>query len=184
MTLRIVAVSARNVIFDSGGCVAPTGGKRIIRIRDARITDGDAMLALMPRLAEFDLPQGRAPAELYSDDAVLMRRWLAGELDDCLVQVAVDGSDEVVGFTLTRLRPDALSHEPSAHLEAIAVAAAAEGQGAGRALLAAVEENAAKHGARSLTLHVISTNERAITFYERAGYFGEMRRYIKRLGNV
>lgn len=139
------------------------------------------MLALMPRLAEFDLPQDRVAEELYSDDAILMRRWLAGETDDCLVQVAVDSTDKVQGFTLTRLRPDALSHEPSAHLEAIAVAAAAEGRGAGQALLAAAEKNAAKHGAQSLTLHVISTNKRAIAFYERAGYFGEMRRYIKRL---
>jgi ribosomal protein S18 acetylase RimI-like enzyme len=142
------------------------------------------MLALMPRLAEFDLPQGRSPGELYGDDAKLMRRWLADEADDCLVQVAVDDSGEILGFTLTRLRPDALNHEPSAHLEAIAVAAAAEGRGAGKALLAAVEENAANYGAQSLTLHVISTNERAISFYERAGYFGEMRRYIKRLGNL
>jgi ribosomal protein S18 acetylase RimI-like enzyme len=156
-------------------------GRLIVRIRDAQPEDGEAMLALMPRLADFDLPAGRAAEELYSDDARLMHSWLAGSADDCLVQVAVDDADGILGFTLTRMRPDALNHEPSAHLEAIAVAPAAEGQGAGRALLAAAEANAASHGAHSLTLHVISTNVRAIDFYERAGYFGEMRRYIKRL---
>ncbi len=152
-----------------------------MKIRDALPDDGDAMLALLPRLAEFDVPEGREAEHLYKDDAKLMRRWLAGGAEDCLVQVAVDDNDEVLGFTLTRLRPEALNHEPSAHLEAIAVSAAAEGQGVGKALLDANELNAKKYGAQSMTLHVISTNIRARNFYERSGYFGEMLRYIKRL---
>lgn len=139
------------------------------------------MLALMPRLAAFDIPDGRAPEHLYHDDAALMRKWLAGNADDCLVQVADDEDDAILGFTLTRLRPDALSHEPSAHLEAIAVAEAAEGRGVGKALLEAAESNARENGARSLTLHVISSNERARSFYEYRGYSAEMLRYIKRL---
>ena len=152
-------------------------------VRDAQVSDGEAMLALMPRLAAFDLPEGRQPEHLFQDDRELMRRWIAGDADDCLVQVAVDDTDAVLGFTLTRMRPDALSHEPSAHLEAIAVAENAEGQGVGTALLDAAEANAKAHGAVSLTLHVIATNERARGFYERQGYFGEMLRYIKRLEN-
>ncbi|MFT5500274.1 MAG: ribosomal protein S18 acetylase RimI-like enzyme [Woeseiaceae bacterium] len=152
-----------------------------MKIRDAVVGDGDAMLALIPRLAAFDIPEGRMPEHLYQDDEALLRRWLARDEEECLVQVAVDDNDAVLGFTLTRLRPDALSHEPSAHLEAIAVSADAEGQGVGRALLEANEANARKHGARSLTLHVISTNSRARSFYERSGYFGEMFRYIKKL---
>jgi ribosomal protein S18 acetylase RimI-like enzyme len=152
-----------------------------VKIRNARPEDGDAMLALMPRLADFDIPEGRQADHLYGDDAKLMQQWIAGQAEDCLVQAAVDDDETIVGFTLTRLRPDALSHEPSAHLEAIAVAAATEGQGCGKALLAAAEENCRKHGARSLTLHVISSNTRARGFYERSGYFGEMLRYIKRL---
>ena len=152
-----------------------------MKIRDAVVGDGDAMLALIPRLAAFDIPEGRIPEHLYQDDEALLRRWLARDEEECLVQVAVDDNDVVLGFTLTRLRPDALSHEPSAHLEAIAVSADAEGQGVGRALLEANEANARKHGARSLTLHVISTNSRARSFYERSGYFGEMFRYIKKL---
>jgi ribosomal protein S18 acetylase RimI-like enzyme len=152
-----------------------------MKIRDAVVGDGDAMLALMPRLAAFDIPEGRNPEHLYQDDEALLRRWLARDEEDCLVHVAVGEDDVVLGFTLTRLRPDALSHEPSAHLEAIAVSADAEGQGVGRALLEGNEANARKHGARSLTLHVISTNSRARSFYERSGYFGEMLRYIKKL---
>lgn len=153
----------------------------MMKIRDAVVSDGDAMMALMPRLAAFEIPEGRNPEHLYKDDAALMQRWLAHDVEDCLVQVAVDDDDVVLGFTLTRLRPEALSHEPSAHLEAIAVSEDAEGQGVGKALLEANEANVGKHGARSLTLHVISTNSRARSFYERFGYFGEMLRYIKKL---
>jgi ribosomal protein S18 acetylase RimI-like enzyme len=152
-----------------------------MKIRDAVVRDGEAMLALIPRLAAFDIPQGRNPEHLYKDDAALLQRWLARDAEDCLVQVAVDDDDVVLGFTLTRMRPEALSHEPSAHLEAIAVSADEEGQGVGKALLEANEANARKNGALSLTLHVISTNTRARSFYERSGYFDEMIRYIKKL---
>ena len=50
-----------------------------IEIRDAELADGDAMLALMPRLAEFDVPETRNPEHLWKDDANMLRRWLAGE---------------------------------------------------------------------------------------------------------
>ena len=36
-------------------------------------------------------------------------------------------------------------------------------------------------GARSMSLHVFSTNMRARAVYERLGYDGELMRYIKRL---
>jgi len=138
------------------------------------------MLALMPRLAEFDVPDRRDPEHLWRDDAKLLQRWIDGE-EVCLVHVAVADEHNILGFTLTRLRPEPLSQEPSAHLEAIAVHRAAEGQGVAKALLSATEECARDHGAESLTLHVISTNDRARQFYEHAGYFGELVRYIKDL---
>ena len=150
------------------------------KIRDANREDGEAMLALMPRLAAFNVPEGRDPDDLWRDDAKLMRRWIAGE-EDCLVHVAEANDGGIVGVTLTRLRREALSGAPSAHLEAIAVDAAAEGKGIAGALLKKTEESARMHGAETLTLHVISTNSRAISFYEHKGYFGEMLRYIKDL---
>jgi len=150
-------------------------------IRSATAADGDAMLALMPRLAEFDIPESRDPEHLYRDDAALLREWIAGDTDDCLVHVAERGDGAILGLTLVRLRPEALSHEPSSHLEAIAVAKEAEGKGVAKALLAAAEGDAMRQGAQTMTLHVISTNTRARGFYERAGYNGEMIRYIKSL---
>ena len=150
------------------------------QIREAQPSDGQAMLALMPRLAEFNVPDRRDPEHLWRDDAKLLQRWIDGE-EVCLVHVAVADEHEILGFTLTRLRPEPLSQEPSAHLEAIAVHQSAEGKGVAKALLNATEESARIHGAESITLHVISTNDRARKFYERSGYFGELVRYIKDL---
>ncbi len=147
-------------------------------IRNAEVSDGKAMLDLMPRLADFEVPESRNPDHLWHDDAALLERWLKGE-EECLVLVAVSSANQVVGFTLTRLRPEALSHEPSAHLEAIALDPAAEGQGVAKALLKATEESVRAKGAQTLTLHVFSTNTRAREFYERTGYVGELVRYIK-----
>jgi ribosomal protein S18 acetylase RimI-like enzyme len=148
------------------------------QIRQAQSSDGDRMLAMMPRLAAFEVPESRNPQHLWRDDAKLMQRWLDGEADDCLVQVAVDDA-EILGFTLVRLRPELLSHVPSSHLEAIAVSASAEGKGVGLALLNAAEDNARNHGAESMTLHVFASNARAREFYERNSYTGELLRYIK-----
>ncbi len=139
------------------------------------------MLALMPRLAEFDIPESRDPEHLYRDDAALLREWIAGDTDDCLVHIAESVDGTILGLTLVRLRPEALSHEPSSHLEAIAVSKEAEGKGVAKALLAAAEGEAMRQGAQTMTLHVISTNTRARGFYERSGYDGEMIRYIKSL---
>ena len=47
------------------------------------------------------------------------------------------------------------------------------------ALLDAAEKEAAAHGALTMTLHVFANNARARGFYDRAGYDGELMRYIK-----
>jgi len=139
------------------------------------------MLSLMPRLADFDVPPSRNPQHLYADDAKLLQRWLDGS-EECLVQVAESEERRVLGFTLVRLRPELLSSDPSAHLEAIAVTESAEGQGVARALLAAAESGARERGALTMTLHVFASNSRARDFYHRSGYDGELIRYIKGIG--
>ena len=59
------------------------------KIRIATAADGDAMLALMPRLSEFEVPETRNPEHLWRDDAALLREWIEGDANDCLVHVAV-----------------------------------------------------------------------------------------------
>lgn len=151
-------------------------------IIEADKSHGDAILALMPRLADYDVPASRNPRNLWEHDAEMLRQWLRDDAD-CLVHVAVDGADNVLGFSMVTLRPELLSHEPSAHLEAIALEPSAEGRGIGKALLATAEESAKAHGALTMTLHVFAVNERARGLYERAGYDGELMRYIKPLGD-
>ena len=154
-----------------------------VHVRSAASDDGDAILALMPRLASFDVPESRNPVDLWRSDAAVFQRWLDGQAAECLVHVAVDDTEKIVGFTLVSLRPELLSHEPSAHLEAIAVGEGAEGMGVGQALLAAAENEAKAHGALTITLHVFANNTRACGFYEKSGYDGELIRYIKELAD-
>ena len=148
--------------------------------RAATAEDGDAILALMPRLAAFEVPESRTPEHLWMHDAALFRQWLRGEAEQVLVHV-VEDSGSILGMAMASLRPELLSGEPSAHLEAIAVAEGTEGKGIGSRLLHAVEEDARARGALTMTLHVFAANERARRVYERAGYDGELMRYIKRL---
>ena len=151
-------------------------------VRSATKADGEAMLALFPRLADFEIPESRTAEHLWVHDAAMMRDWIGGKTDGCLVQVAENEQGEIVGLAMLTLRPELLSHEPSAHLEAIAVADGVEGKGIGKMLLRAAEDEAVAHGAQTITLHVFSSNKRARGFYEHSGYDGELMRYIKPIG--
>ncbi|GAB4451204.1 MAG: hypothetical protein Kow0031_33800 [Anaerolineae bacterium] len=150
-------------------------------IRPATAADLAAMLAMFPRLADFDLPPRRKPEDLWRGDSELLTRWAGGQAPQCLVQVAVDPHDTILGVALTQLREELLSHDPSAHLEVLVVDSRAEGIGIGAALVAAAEAAARERGALSVTLHVFATNGRARRVYERLGYTGELIRYIKHL---
>jgi ribosomal protein S18 acetylase RimI-like enzyme len=149
------------------------------QLRAAIAADVDPILALLPRLAAFELPPTRSPEDLWHSDADLLRQWGAGDLPGCFVYVAVGPDQAILGVAIARLREELLSHAPSAHLEALAVHNNAEGQGIGRALIQAMEQEVRSHGAASMTLHVFSTNTRARAVYERLGYEGELIRYIK-----
>jgi GNAT superfamily N-acetyltransferase len=137
------------------------------------------MLELFPRLASFDLPDNRNPEHLWIDDARLLTDWAAGNSGDCSVHVAKSEEGRVLGVAMITLKPELLSHAPSAHLEVLVVAEDAEGQGVGGSLLAAAEQEARQRGALSMSLHVFARNQRARQLYERAGFDGELIRYIK-----
>ncbi len=150
-----------------------------IDIKPADPQDCDAMLALFPRLASFDLPNGRNPDHLWAGDAEMLRKWASEGNADCIVYVAREADGTIVGVTMVTLGPELLSHAPSAHLEAIAVSEKAEGKGVGKALLEAAEAGARERGALSMSLHVFATNARARRIYERADFDEELIRCIK-----
>lgn len=154
----------------------------VFRIVDADPSHRDAIMALMPRLADYDVPASRDPKHLWMSDAEMLDQWYAGEIE-CLVHVAQASDGAVLGFSMVRLRPELLSHEPSAHLEAIAIEKSAEGKGVAKALMQNAERCAAEGGALTMTLHVFAVNSRARRLYEKAGYDGELMRYIKPLEN-
>jgi ribosomal protein S18 acetylase RimI-like enzyme len=148
-------------------------------IRPASPDDAPAIHVLLPRLAAFGPPPPRRPDELWAGDAELLTAWASGRAPDVRVHVALDATGTIVGVAMTRLRPEPLSHAPSAHLEVLALAAHAEGQGLGRALVDAAEATARDEGATSMTLHVFAVNHRARALYARLGYTEEILRAIK-----
>ncbi|MCP3959804.1 MAG: GNAT family N-acetyltransferase [bacterium] len=151
------------------------------RIREATPGDLGAIRPLLPRLAAFDLPERRAPEDLWRGDEEMLLKWQEGQEPHLTAHVAVDGGDAILGISVMRLRPELLSSEPSAHLEVLAVAEGAEGQGIGKALVGEAEKAARASGARTMTLHVFGVNRRARGMYEKLGYDGELVRYIKDL---
>lgn len=150
------------------------------RIRLGTKEDGPQMRALLPRLAEFDIPQRRAPEHLWHGDEQMLLSWLSGNEPNLFAFVAIT-DDAVVGVAMVRMGEELLSHEASAHLEVIVVDNKARGWGIGKALLAQVEREARNRGALTMTLHVFANNVRARSLYESAGYDGELLRYIKEI---
>ncbi|MCU0634232.1 MAG: GNAT family N-acetyltransferase [Gemmatimonadaceae bacterium] len=150
-----------------------------VTIRAATPAEVPAVRALLPRLAAFELPATRDPRHLWEGDAEILAAWGRHEAPDVFVQVAEDEHAQVIGATITTLRPEPLSHAPSAHLEVLVVAESAVGQGVGRALIDAMEVECRARGVGSITLHVFASNAKARALYERSGYEGELLRYIK-----
>ena len=150
-----------------------------VRIEEADPADCEEILTLFPRLASFDVPNNRNPDHLWSGDAKLLRLWASDGKENCMVHVAKNDEAAIVGVTMVTLNPELLSRSPSAHLEVIAVAESAEGQGVAKELMAAAEAGARNRGANSMTLFVFSRNARARRVYERAGFDEELIRCIK-----
>jgi ribosomal protein S18 acetylase RimI-like enzyme len=148
-------------------------------IRPLEGRDLEAMLALMPQLADFDLPAKRNPQDLWRSDARLLEQVAAGQANASFAEVLVDDQDNAVGLILISMTHELMSHAPSAHLEAIVVAPAARGSGLGQQLLARAEQSAKARGAQSLSLHVFSNNKRARALYDKQDYDSELIRAIK-----
>ncbi|TQV66516.1 GNAT family N-acetyltransferase [Exilibacterium tricleocarpae] len=149
--------------------------------RTATAADKAALMDLMPRLADFDVPAHRNPKDLWRGDADMLAAHLAGTRDDCFCRLATDSNGQLLGFILVSLCEELLSHEPSAHVEALAVTRDAQGRGIGRQLLEDAERCAQERGALSMSLHVFGNNTRARGLYARQGYDEELIRCSKPL---
>lgn len=155
--------------------------QRLVTTRWATPDDVDAVVALLPRLADYELPENREPEMFWGSDAELARRWARGEAPDSVIKVGCVG-EVVKAAAIVTFNADHFSGERNAHLEAIVVAPDADGLGLGRRLIAEMEAHAATDGAQTMSLHVMGNNHRARHVYERIGYGEEMIRAVKFLG--
>lgn len=147
--------------------------------RQAAPDDADGITLLLPRLADFDLPDGRSSEMLWASDADLIREWSSGRAPDTFVLVGIDTASAVVATAIVTMRPDAFSREPSAHLEVIVVAPEVDGKGLGKVLIGEAETEAVRRGATTMSLNVLGNNTRARHVYQRLGYTEEMIRCVR-----
>ena len=141
----------------------------------------DAMVALLPLLASFELPRDRVAEHLWHGDRDMISAWARGSKPECFARVALAREGALLGFAFVSMREEMMSHAPSAHLEVLVVAQTARRLGLGATLSNAAEAEAAARGAQSITLHVFGNNKRARSLYSKLGYDEEILRCTKRL---
>ena len=146
-------------------------------IRLATPRDADALLQLASRMADFELPPWRTPAEVTGADGRAMVNALTA--GDPAAEVFVAESDRGVDGCLHMVVATDFFGRPHAHVSVIATSEAAEGTGVGRALMSHAEAWARGRGLALLTLNVFAGNARARRFYERGGFIPEAVMYAR-----
>lgn len=142
------------------------------------MTADEATLSdLATRLASFELPAWRTPAEIARADARDMIASVRAAQPDNQVVVA-EQKGTVVGCLHILATTDFFGTR-HAHISVIATSEAAEGKGVGRALMAYAEDWTRQRQLSLLTLNVFATNTRARRFYEQAGMAPELLKYAK-----
>jgi GNAT superfamily N-acetyltransferase len=152
-----------------------------VRVREACESDRAFVLGIVPRLRAFGAVPLRTEAEHDGAEIRALERALASPSPERVLLVAELDGDEPAGIALAETATDYFTGERHGHLGILAVAAAAEGRGVGRALLDATERWARGRGFRLLTLNVFADNQRAREVYERAGFAPDTVRYAKLL---
>ncbi|HQR26776.1 MAG TPA: GNAT family N-acetyltransferase [Nocardioides sp.] len=133
----------------------------MIRIRPAEPPDDDTLAAIdADTWSPLVTPApARAPGEPF------FTAWTSPE--DVLV-AEVDG--QVAGYVMLHQSLPLPSHAHVLELNGLAVAPGHQGQGLGRRLVEAAQQEARRRGATKLTLRVLAPNARARRLYEAAGF--------------
>ena len=150
-----------------------------LTIRRALPGDDGHLIELSARMANFDLPPWRTADEITSADGRAMLEALRGGHPDSEVFIGERGG--IVAGCLHMVVASDFFGRRHAHLSVIATSEAAEGTGAGRALMEFADEWARARHLPFITLNVFAANGRARRLYERAGYGVELLKYAKRL---
>jgi deazaflavin-dependent oxidoreductase (nitroreductase family) len=152
------------VALTPGSAPAPAPGPGV-RVRPGRLDDQDALTELE---AAAWSPQSGFPSVIEAGREKDRAFFNAENPPEAHLVAELDG--RVVGYV--RLKPPTPLPE-NAHvmyIAGLAVQPAARGQGVAAAMLAASEQQALDHGARKLSLRVLSSNHPAIRLYERLGF--------------
>jgi len=153
----------------------------VAQIRPARLEDEATLLAMLPLLADFPIPDWRTSQQIADADRHLLLDALHHPDPGNCVLVAEDPPGTVGGLLLATTRNDYFTGHPQAHIEVLTVTDAARGRGIARGLIEAVERWAGDRGYDNVTLNVFARNERASSVYQRLGYAPETVHYIKPL---
>jgi len=152
------------------------------RVREARPDDRPFIVEAAERLAEFGAPTGRTAEEIVAAETrTLLRHFAAPSSSEALL-VAEDGDGRRLGFAFLETATDYFTGESHGHVAILVVTRAAQGTGAGGALLVAAEDWSRRRGHRRLTLNVFAANRHAREVYEHVGFAAETLRYVKYLG--
>ena len=151
-----------------------------LAIRPALEADRAAILCLSDRLAAFG-PTTRPASDIAQRERRALEDALAGRPAGSILLVADHENLGLLGVVLLERRRDYFTNDEHGHVSILAVAPQAEGQGVGRALLAAAEDWGRAEGFRRLTLAVFTENLRARELYQRQGWRPELETYYKNL---
>jgi GNAT superfamily N-acetyltransferase len=158
--------------------VSARGGN--VLVRPAMPGDRAFALATVMRLGAFGPPAWRTSDEIGEADARVVRTFFeSAPVGASLLVAESDGSP--LGFIFLETLRDYFVGEEHGHVGILAVTEAAEGKGAGGALMRAAEAWARERGFRKLTLNVFEGNARARAIYDHFGYRPETMRYVKLL---
>ncbi len=152
-----------------------------LHFRLAEAGDEGFILGLAERLLAFDLPPWRKRGEALAHLRADLRRHLRDEPPGSYMFIAEDADGEPAAFLHLLKGNDMLSGKATVHVSDLAILAAREGQGIGRALLDYAAAWAREHGAAALTLNVFPGNARARALYERAGYQTDLIKMVQPL---
>ena len=153
-----------------------------LSIRSARHDDEAFLLSLLPRLADFPLPDWRTADEIARGDRPVLLDALHGRIEHAAILVAeLSPGGERAGYVFATTKHDYFTRAAHAHVEVIAVTPDAERRGVARALMDAIEEWARRRGFRHVTLNVFDRNTRAKALYDSLGYEVETVHYRKAL---
>jgi len=151
----------------------------VIRIRAANAGDEPFVAALVPRFVEHGTPDGHAPETVIEGTARVLRDALLAPNDGDVFLIAESDAGEALGFVFAFTVRDFFTGEPLLHISEIAVARS--GEGAGAALLDAVEARGRARGDAIVSLNVHEDNVAAQRLYRGRGYGVGHVHYVKPL---